>query len=82
MSASDGANNNLDIIFAEVGEFGVFQVVPLILICIPSLVSASYVVNYIFTTNKLVYRSEKYTKMAIRMFFVHKISKKRKKLKY
>lgn len=49
--------SNLDVIFTEIGEFGVFQVVSLILICIPSLFSASYVVNYIFTANPLDYRS-------------------------
>lgn len=69
MSAADGANNNLDVIFTEIGEFGVFQVVSLILICIPSLFSASYVVNYIFTTNALDYRFETNTKRPIENAF-------------
>lgn len=56
MSANDDVNNNLEQIFSEVGEFGTFQIVSLILICLPSIFSASYVVNYIFTAKTLDYR--------------------------
>lgn len=57
MSAVTGVVNNLDTIFAEIGEFGAFQQISIFLICIPSLLSASYVVNYIIATNTLDYRS-------------------------
>lgn len=79
MSAADGASNNLDVIFTEIGEFGLFQAVSLVLICIPSLLSASYVVNYIFTANALNYRFETYTKKAIQTVLVHEVRRKRAK---
>lgn len=49
-------NSNLDAVLTEVGEFGLFQVITYFLICIPSALSASYVVNYMVTANSLVYR--------------------------
>lgn len=57
MSAGPVVINNIDTIYAEIGEFGSFQIVSIFLICIPSLLSASYVVNYIIATNTLDYRS-------------------------
>lgn len=56
MSAVSTGVYDLDKIFEEIGEFGRFQIVSILLICIPSLLSASYVVNYIITTNTLDYR--------------------------
>lgn len=49
-------NNNLDAILTEVGEFGLYQVVTYILICIPNILSATYVVNYMISANTLNYR--------------------------
>lgn len=63
MSAVTGVVNNLDTIFTEIGEFGAFQKISILLICIPSLLSASYVVNYIIATNTLDYRSVPVVKM-------------------
>lgn len=51
-----GADTNLDAILTEVGEFGVFQVFTYLLLCIPSAISATYVVNYMFSANTLDYR--------------------------
>lgn len=50
------ANTELDAVLTEVGEFGLFQVVTYLLICIPSALSATYVVNYMVSANTLVYR--------------------------
>lgn len=57
MGVVDGADHNIDAVFAEVGEFGLFQILSLLLICIPNTISATYMVNYIFATNTLDYRS-------------------------
>lgn len=57
MSVDAGIDNNLDAVFAEVGEFGVFQILSLILICIPNTLFGSYVVSYIFASYTLDYRS-------------------------
>ncbi|XP_055299839.1 organic cation transporter protein-like [Sitodiplosis mosellana] len=50
------ANSNLDAVLTEVGEFGLFQVITYMLICIPSALSATYVVNYMVSANTLIYR--------------------------
>lgn len=52
-----GGDNNLEMVFAEVGEFGVFQILTFLLICIPNTISATYMVNYMFAINSLDYRS-------------------------
>lgn len=56
MSDEVGDDSNLDIIFAEVGEFGIFQVIAYTLICIPTILTSTYAVNYIFSSNTLDYR--------------------------
>lgn len=56
MSEDVAANINLDRIYSEVGEFGLFQIITFALICIPNTVSAMYVVNYIFSANSMDYR--------------------------
>lgn len=50
------AESDLDTIFAEVGEFGIYQIAIYMLICIPNALSATFVVNYMFTANTLDYR--------------------------
>lgn len=50
------ADSNLDVILTEVGEFGLFQIVSYLLICIPSALSATYVVNYMISASSLEYR--------------------------
>lgn len=62
------ANTELDAVLTEVGEFGLFQVVTYLLICIPSALSATYVVNYMVSANTLVYRWESiYDKMKLNL---------------
>lgn len=56
MTADDDVDTNLDTILTEVGAFGLFQVVTYLLICIPSALSASYQVSYMFSANTLEYR--------------------------
>lgn len=53
MSADD---TNLETILTEVGEFGVFQITTYLLFCIPTILSASYAVNYMISANTLDYR--------------------------
>lgn len=50
-------HNNLDEIFSEIGEFGVFQIISFFLICIPNVFAATWIVNYVLTANALDYRS-------------------------
>lgn len=50
------ADSDLESILAEVGEFGLFQIVSYILICIPSALSATYVVNFMISASSLEYR--------------------------
>lgn len=58
MTADFGEDANLDTIFSEVGELGLFQVINYFLICIPNILAAAYVMNYVFTANTLDYRSD------------------------
>ncbi|XP_031636514.1 solute carrier family 22 member 6-A-like [Contarinia nasturtii] len=50
------AESSLDVVLTEVGEFGLYQIVTYFLICIPSILSATYVVNYMVSANTLEYR--------------------------
>lgn len=50
------ADLDLETILTEVGEFGLFQIVSYILICIPSALSATYVVNFMISASSLEYR--------------------------
>lgn len=56
MSEIAAVEHDLDQIFAEVGEFGVFQIISYFLICIPNVFAATYIVNYALTANALDYR--------------------------
>lgn len=56
MSEIAAVEHDLDQIFAEVGEFGVFQIISYFLICIPNIFAATYIVNYALTANALDYR--------------------------
>lgn len=56
MSVDSTADSDLDTIFAEVGEFGIYQIAIYLLICIPNALSATFVMNYMFTANTLGYR--------------------------
>lgn len=56
MSVDIAANSDLDIVFAEVGEFGIYQIALFMLMCIPNALSATFVMNYMFTANTLDYR--------------------------
>lgn len=56
MSIDTGADSSFDVILNEVGQFGVYQVVTYLLICIPNILSATYAVNYMFSANTLDYR--------------------------
>lgn len=51
------ADSNLETALTEIGECGSFQVIYHLLICIPSALSAIYVVNFMISANKLEYRS-------------------------
>lgn len=56
MNEIAAVEHNLDLIFAEVGEFGAFQIFSFLLICIPNVFAATYIVNYVLTANALDYR--------------------------
>lgn len=50
------SDSTVDAILTEVGEFGLFQAFTYFMICIPSALSATYVVNYMVSANPLDYR--------------------------
>lgn len=56
MSIDLTAHSDLDAIFAEVGEFGLYQIGLYMLLYIPNAMSATFVMNYMFTANTLDYR--------------------------
>lgn len=56
MSMDSTADSDLDTVFAEVGEFGIYQIAIFLLICIPNALSATFVMNYMFTANTVDYR--------------------------
>lgn len=56
MSVDVAAEANLDVLFTEIGDFGLYQIVTFALICIPNMISATFIVNYIFTANIMDYR--------------------------
>lgn len=56
MSVDLTADSSLDAILTEVGGFGLFQVATYFLICLPNILSASYVINYMISANTLDYR--------------------------
>lgn len=56
MNDNVAAFGNLDVLFAEVGDFGLYQILAFALICIPNMISATYIVNYVFTANIMAYR--------------------------
>lgn len=49
-------SDDLDIVLAEVGEFGKWQIFHFFLLTIPIILSAIYTVDYIVTTSTLDYR--------------------------
>lgn len=57
MSVSDiSPDTDLETVLTEVGAFGLYQVIIYFMICIPSTLSATYQVNYMFSANTLEYR--------------------------
>lgn len=56
MSVDISAHSNLDAIFEEIGEFKTRQVIQFALICFPNILSAAFIMTYVFTTNTLEYR--------------------------
>lgn len=56
MSADISGAANLDNIFAEIGDLGIYQITSYILIFIPNVLSSSFVVSYMFAAKSLDYR--------------------------
>lgn len=56
MSVDVASEGNLDALFAEIGEFGTYQIITFALICIPNIISATIMVNFVFTANIMDYR--------------------------
>ncbi|XP_031637755.1 solute carrier family 22 member 7-like, partial [Contarinia nasturtii] len=56
MGLNVDSENKLDAAFSEIGEFGLFQILAISLICIPNIISASYVINFIFAIQPLNHR--------------------------
>lgn len=55
---SDGNNDEftLDSILIRIGQFGKFQMIIFLLICIPMMFNAIFSVTYVFTASTVVHR--------------------------
>lgn len=49
-------DDSLEEIFAEIGEFKIYQILVIILLAIPSILSAGYSLEYVFASATLDYR--------------------------
>lgn len=57
MSAKKDDNTvDMDVILTEIGEFGKFQIINFILICLPIALSIAFMYNFIFTSAGMDYR--------------------------
>lgn len=56
MSQKKSNDFDLDRILVELGQFGKFQIINYILLCIPVALSAIYALSYVFTAGDLEYR--------------------------
>lgn len=56
MSVDYGETSNLDTIFGEIGEFGLYQITSYLLIFIPNMLSSTFVIGYMFAAKSLEYR--------------------------
>lgn len=56
MCVGTSGEGDLDTIFAEIGEFGFYQIAIFLLISIPNALSVTFIMNYMFAANTLDYR--------------------------
>lgn len=56
MSVDAAGEGDLNTIFAEAGEFGLYQIAIFLLISIPNALSVTFIINYMFAANTLDYR--------------------------
>lgn len=56
MSQTKSKDFDLDRILVELGQFGKFQIINYMLLCIPVALSAIYGLGYVFTAQDLEYR--------------------------
>lgn len=56
MSIDISEASNLDAIFGEVGEFGLYQITSYLLIFVPNVLSSTFVIGYMFAAKSLEYR--------------------------
>lgn len=50
------SDHNFDVILKDLGEFGKFQKINYVLMCIPIALTAMYGMSYVFTAADLEYR--------------------------
>lgn len=52
----DDEDSTLDSILVRIGQFGKFQVIIFLLICLPMMFNAIFSVTYVFTASSVVHR--------------------------
>jgi len=57
-AATAGADddNSLDAILVRIGQFGRYQIINYVLLCIPMLFNAFFSISYVFTASTVVHR--------------------------
>lgn len=56
MTVDVDTDYNLDAVFTEVGEFGLFHIISYFLLCLPNIIQATHVTSYVFTSTTLEHR--------------------------
>lgn len=56
VEASANDDNVLDAILVRIGQFGRFQIINYVLLCIPMVFNAFFSISYVFTASSVVHR--------------------------
>lgn len=67
--AVPSGNEALEAALEQLGPFGFYQCYVLVLLCIPNLFAAMYLLNYVFIADQVPFRCELYLNTFIRNIF-------------
>jgi len=56
VEASANEDNSLDAILVRIGQFGRYQIINYVLLCIPMVFNAFFSISYVFTASTVVHR--------------------------
>jgi len=55
-TAGGDEDNSLDAILVRIGQFGRYQIINYVLLCVPMLFNAFFSISYVFTASTVVHR--------------------------